>query len=343
MTVAANSVVSAPEIFFVGSTGGPGYPELVINQQSNDIVNDPVNGVIYLSVPGSAPTNGNNISVLNLATGQISTSQFAGSEPDVLAISDDSSFLYAGLDGASTVQRFTLPGLATDISYPLGRSSFAGPYFALDLQVAPSAPQTTAVTLAVMGESPAAQGGIVIYDNSTPRPTIAKGFGPGGGGGVLYDSLQWGSDDTALYAENNEDTGFDFYILSVTSGGVVLADDFSNDFDEFGARIHFDSGTGFVYSDDGHVINPSTGGPVGQYSAGFNNVMVPDSTLNEAFFVDSSGTIQRFRPEEFSLIGSITIPNVSTTPLRIIRFGNNGLAINTYQGPVYLIGGNFVH
>jgi len=306
-------------------------------------VNDPVNQVIYLSVPGAAPSNGNTISVIDLATGKISTSQFAGSEPDALAISDDSSYLYAGLDGAASVQRFTLPSLTTDISYPLGSNSFFGAYFPLDLQVAPGAPQTTAVSLGNMGVSPAAIGGIEIFDDSTPRPTIAKGFGPGGGGGVLYDSIQWGSDDTALYAANNEDTGFDFYTLSVALAGVTLEDDYPSDFSSFGARIHFDSGTALIYSDDGHVVNPSTGNPVGEYSATIDSVMVPDSTINRVFFVSSSGAIQSFNQNEFSLVGSITIPGVSSSPLRIIRFGNNGIAFNTSEGPVYLIGGNFVH
>jgi hypothetical protein len=261
----------------------------------------------------------------------------------VLAISDDSQFLYAGIDGAAKVQRFALPSLTTDISYSLGSSGFSGPYFALDLQVAPGAPHTTAVTRAVMNSSPAAQGGIVIFDDSTARPTIAKGFGPGGGGGVLYDSLQWGSDDTALYAANNEDTGFDFYTLMVNAGGITLANDYPSDFSAFNKRIHFDSGSKLVYSDGGQAIDPSTGNPVGSYSPSSFGVMVPDSTLNKAFFVGDSGSIQSFKLNQFSLITSITIPSFAGSPLRIIRWGNNGLAINTFQGPVYLIGGNFVH
>jgi hypothetical protein len=343
VTVKANSTTSAPQTFFVGSTGGTGYAEVEIDQEANDIVNDPVNNVLYLSVPGAAAANGNTISVLDLASGQISTSQFAGSEPDALAISDDSAFLYAGLDGAASVQRFTLPSLTTDISYALGRNSFFGAYFPLDLQVAPGAPHTTAVSLGNMGVSPAAIGGIEIFDDSTPRPTIAKGFGPGGGGGVLYDSIQWGSDDTALYAANNEDTGFDFYTLSVDLAGVTLANDYASDFSSFGERIHFDSGSKLVYSDDGHVVNPSTGNPAGDFSATGGSVMVPDSSLNRAFFISSSGTIQSFNLKQFSFVGSITVPGVSASPLRIIRWGNNGIAFCTFHGAVYLVGGNFVH
>jgi hypothetical protein len=342
VTVSAASVVSAPETFFVGSTGGTGFAELVIHQESNDIVNDPVNQVIYLSVPGAAATNGNTISVLDLVTGQISTSQFAGSNPDALAISDDSAVLYAGIDGSASVKRFTLPSLTTDISIPLGSDDFFGPYFALDLQVAPGAPHTTAVTLGIMDVSPSAQGGIVIFDDSTARATKVPGFGGVGGG--LFDSLQWGSDDTALYASNYEDSGFDFYILSVSPTGVALDTDLSSDIGGYFKRIHFDSGTKQIYSDFGDVVDTS-GSPVGSFTPDNEGVMVPDSTLGKAFFVSEAdggmAEIQAFDQQKFTSLGSIMISSPAN-PIRIIRWGTNGLAFNTPQG-VYLIGGNFVH
>jgi hypothetical protein len=203
----------------------------VVNQASKDLVFDPAHQEIFLSVPNGNAT-GNTISVLDVGTAQIVGEQFAGSNPDVLGISDDNQFLYAGIHGSSSVQRFTLPLLATDINYSLGTAS-GGPFFALDLQVAPGAPHTTAVTLAVSSSTPSAQGGITIFDDGTARPTTAKGFGPGGGGGVLYDTLQWGSDATALFAANYEDDGFDFYTLSVNSSGVTLINDYLHTFASF--------------------------------------------------------------------------------------------------------------
>jgi len=289
--------VSAVSTFFTGTTGGTGFAAVLINQQSNDLVYDPTHQAIYLSVPGGATSNPNTISVIDLATASIESSTFAGSEPNVLSISDDSHFLYAGIDGPASVRRFILPTLRTDITTSLGASSFFGPYFALDLQVAPDAPQTTAVTLAVSGESPAAEGGITIFDNAKARPTIAPGFGPGGGGGVLYDSLQWGSNDTELYAANNESTGFDFYTLSVNSSGVVLDDDYPSVFSSFSNRIHYDPGTNVVYSDNGPAIAPATGLPVGEFPT--SGPMVPDSTLNPRFlrqrFVNDCAVIQSDR------------------------------------------------
>jgi len=129
-------------------------------------------------------------------------------------ISSDDQFLYAGINGSSSVQRFTLPSLLPDIKYSLGADSLFGPQFAVDLGVAPELPHTTAVSRGVSNVSPYAFGGMAIYDDATPSATTAQGHGP------LYDSLQWGS-DTAIYANNSEVTSFDLYTLVVNSGGVV--------------------------------------------------------------------------------------------------------------------------
>ena len=74
--------------------------------------------------------------------------------------------------------------------------------------------------------------------------------------------------------------------------------------------------------------------------------MVPDSTLNTPFFLILSSpniTIESFNLTTFALASSVTIPAVTGNPLRLIRWGQNGLALNTDGGQVYLNGGNFVH
>jgi hypothetical protein len=359
--------ISAPDIASAGSVsvsvstpspgGGPsnvlnftinstGSGSVAVNQLANDLVWDAKNQVIYLSVPSIAgAATGNTISILNPFTGTITKSQFAGSEPDVLAISDDSQFLYVGLDGSSSVQRFKLPGLTTDINYSLGKDPFFGPFFALDLQVAPAAPSTTAVTRGNFNVSPSAQGGVQIFDDATMRLMTVPGFS---GTGHLFDSLQWGSDATALYAANNEDTGFDFYTLTVSPSGVVFGNDYGGDFSQFFIHIHYDQGTKLVYADDGHVVVPSTGLPGGLFAA--SGLMVPDSTLNRAFFLgqtqsqvgSNNFTTESFDLTHFTPVNSITISNVQGNPLRLIRWGTDGLAFNSSGGQIILISGTFV-
>ena len=67
-----------------------------------------------------------------------------------------------------------------------------------------------------MGVSPRSLGGVVIFDNATARPAVLEA------NGSSYDSLTWGADADELYAEDNEDTGFDFYTMSVDQSGVTL-------------------------------------------------------------------------------------------------------------------------
>src|SRR5208337_4473771 len=326
---------SAPVVFTVA------YAPVVVGQLANDLVWDATHDLIYLSAPSLASANGNTVAALNPVSGTIQSSQFAGSEPDVLAISDDNQFLYASLDGSSSVRRFILPGLQPDISYSLGADPHYGPYFAMDLQAAPGLPHTSAVSRGQYAVSPVALGGMAIYDDAIERPEIADTLGP------LYDSFQWGP-DTAIYAINNEVSSFDLYVLTVNSNGVSLTTDYQDEFSTFYVRMHYDSGTGFVYTDDGHVINPANGQQVGVFQA--SGLMVPDSSLNSGFFlgqtIAQSGT-QNFTFESFDLttfapIAEIVVPSVQGNPLRLIRWGTSGLAFNDDAGYVYIVNSPFV-
>ena len=323
--------------------GNGSHSQNTVAVQANDLVWDASHKLIYASVPSTAASNGNSIVAIDPGTGKIAASQFAGSEPNHLAISGDGSFLYVGLDGSGSVARFKLPGLTPDITIALGSGS-DGSYHALDLQVAPGAPRTIAVSLGVSGFSPQALGGVVIYDDGQARAQAAPGFGAGGGG--LYDSLQWGSTANALYAANRDDSGFDFYTLSVDAGGVQQDSDYGADFPGYYNSIHYDAGTGLVYGDDGHAVIPATGAPAGQFDA--EGLMVPDSSVGAAFFlgqdygaygnpyVVESFDLQHYLPRQ-----AITLGNLDSAPKRLIRWGADGLAFNTGAN-VYLINGSFV-
>ncbi len=90
-----------------------------------------------------------------------------------------------------------------------------------DLQPAPGAPSTIAVTLGTNDETPD-DGPLAIYDNGVKRPTQLNGFDGTPTDGNSYDSLQWGADTSTLFAADDSDTGLDFYTLAVNSSGVTL-------------------------------------------------------------------------------------------------------------------------
>ncbi len=310
---------------------------------------DPARQVIYLSVAenpsfgGSPPELNDTIAVLDLATGAITRSVFVGNNPNHLAISDDGQFLYAGLDDNSSMQRFVLPALDPDLTIPLGSNLFFGPNLALDIQVAPGEPHTIAVSLGTLNFSPHAAGGIAIFDDGIPRAKPAPDRFNGGG---EFDSIQWGIDSSALYAANNETGGLDFYTMPVNADGITSVNDFDSAFIANEKRIHFDRGTGLIYSDNGQVIDPLTGTTTGQF-AGPNESpvfgMVPDSTINRAFFMVNS--ITSYNLTDLSMIDSISVTGNGGggLPNRIIRWGSNGLAINSSEGGVFVMGGSFVH
>jgi hypothetical protein len=140
------------------------------------------------------------------------------------------------------------------------------------------------------------------------------------------------------------DTGGNLFVLSISASGVAVSQNISSVFGD--NRPHFDAGTRLVYSNSGLVVDPSAGTPVGTFNT--SGLMVPDSTLNKAFFLigtfgSPTVTVRSFDLTTLTQMDSITINNVIGNPQRLIRWGQNGLAFNTDGGQVFLIGGTFVH
>ncbi|HEY4678380.1 MAG TPA: hypothetical protein VIJ01_14535, partial [Candidatus Angelobacter sp.] len=145
--------------------------------------------------------------------------------------------------------------------------------------------------------------------------------------------------------------GSDLLIMAVDANGVTGLHDFfpfsqSN-------RVHFNAATGLAYGNDGHVADSATGTVVGSFAVGLpsvTNLMVPDSSLGKAFFLtqtqnagQTTVTLQSFNLTSFALLNSITIPNLKGTVQGLVRWGQNGLAFNTNQGQIVLLGGSFVN
>ena len=161
----------------------------------------------------------------------------------------------------------------------------------------------------------------MIYDDSTARPVALNSIQ------YALDSLQWGSNPGALYGADNESDGYDFYTMSVDSNGVTLNKDYKFIFSDFDSRIHFDRGTGLIYSDAGDVVDPSSGTRIANFPT--NGPMVPDSTINEALFLNALPTVVLPKTPtilsdldltQYTLINSLTLPDVTTQQLRVIRW-----------------------
>lgn len=319
---------------------------LVVPEVANDVAWDALRGLLYASIPSASAKYGNRVVAVNPATGAIVASVFAGSEPNRLAVSGDGQFLYVGLDGGSSIQRLALPALTLDLAIPLPTGGYFGPYYTLDMQVAPLSPRTIAVSLANKGVSPSAQGGIIIFDDATPRPVRANGWS---GGGNLYTSIQWGLDDKALYAANNQTTGYNYYILAVDASGVTLTKDLMWTFSSFRNAIHFEPTTNRMYAGSGQVLTPSTGQLVASFAA--QGSMIPVASLASAFYLtwdpllSYSYKLQRFHLTEFTLKDTLTLPLPSgayNPPSRVVAWSGPGLASCGNGHPLSIHSGPFL-
>jgi IPT/TIG domain len=330
-----------------------------VGVQANDMVWDAASQQIYLSVAGTNLTNPNTITALNPATSQFGTSVSAGPGADHLAISSDDSLLYAGIDKNGTVQRFALPSLASDITIPLGSGPSGPLYYALDLEAAPGSPATIAVSRAT---SLSQAGSVVIYDGPTARPTTLSTVAGANGYPQPLWSLAWNPSGSDLYGAYNQAYSDPVVVLSVNSSGVQLTESSQP---VLMGNIQYSALTGYVYGNQGQIFNPSTNTlgthlPVNVVEGGvFSGESAPltvDDTLGMAWVVTAAidnpnqqMTIEAFDLRTNALLGSIAIPNVTGTPVKLIRWGSNGLAFLTSgaQGPqqgdgVYIISGAFV-
>ena len=348
--------VSNSLAFAVNPAADAGNQISVLEAGGNDLVWNSQQQKIYVSQGSIQGDQGNSIAVVDPVAGTVTNSSFIGSDPSRLSISGDNQFLYVGMNGQNSVQRLSLPALTSDINWPLGADSFSGPFYAMDVLAAPGAPHTSAVSLANFDVSPSSTG-IVIYDDSTARPVAAPGWNSSP---FSYASIQWGSAASTLFAPA-QSFPTDFYVLGVNASGVSISTTYpqaltftSSDF-----GIHYDPGTGLIYTDGGQALDPTNGNVVGNFNA--SGIAVPDSSLARVFFLGqttaqigtSDFTIQAYDQQQLTLVDSIVISNVLGTPTGLIRWGTNGLAFTTRvgaptdftgigPGQLYILTGNVV-
>lgn len=350
-----SSAASNPLPFWVGIN--------IYFGEVNDVVWDAARNILYISSPTTSTQNPDTVMAIdpNTLVVKYTFTAPANAQPDRLALSGDAQYLYVGLDNAGTVQRLTLPSLTPDISIPLGQAQGIGPYYAMDLQVAPGEPHTIAVARGVSAQSNivTAQGGVAIYDDAVQRAAVVTPTTQAGD--VLLDTIQWGTDATTLYAADNENASGDFYQLSVSAGGVALVSDSPNYFPTPNLRIHFDATNGLLYGDDGIAVNPVTPALAGNFVS--TGIMVPDSTIGNAYFVgqptSESGTVtyilQSFNLAAYSPVARVYLSQIEGQPEHLIRWGAQGLAFNTQKitncistpcntgdGRLYILSGPFV-
>lgn len=310
----------------------------VLDISGQDLVWDNTHNLLYVAVPSNDPVYANSIAVIDPSKSALQQTVPVAQGPSSIAISDDDQYLYSGFFDQAIIQRYTLPSFALDLTFPSGGhapSNLVGLSetctFAVSLKVAPGKPQTIAV-----GEGCPngleASAGFDIYDNATPRPGYFTSQ-------AFITSFAWGADATTLYGQSEifEPQTLDGF--SVSPSGVTLTGQLNTG--GLGLHLHYDSGTGLLYSDSGVITNPAGPAQVAKLAAGSGDLLVPDDTLKRIFILtNTSGnsgsgqgaisyTLNVYDLNTYALLNSITIPDVLGAPMQMARWGSNGIVFVT--------------
>lgn len=318
-------------------SGENGYTIRQVDVSAVDMVWDENSRRIYLSSPSSAAEHPNSIVALDPATGEIGIAGFAGSEPTYSAVTEDGQYLYVGLEGSNSIRRMTLPDLGQDIEIPMG-SYPQGPLFAGEILAIPGAPDSIAV-LRNASQNLTATYDLTVFDDAVQRPNTVNFVGQ-----FATASIQFGMTPDVIYGGDGT-----ISTMSLDAGGVAL--DSFEEFDRGGlspARIRYDDG--ILYTDRGLAIDPVAGILLGTYpmeGGEFGMAVVPASDANRVFIlIDGiAHSIRSYDLTTFTPIAEIPLDGMDfpvNQQLRMIRWGEDGLALPTGDGRVILISGPFV-
>jgi DNA-binding beta-propeller fold protein YncE len=268
--------------------------------------------MLYASVPGTVPTYGNSVVTIDPATGAITGSVFVGSDPGVVAISDDGQVLYVALGGSQSIRRVSLSPLAAGLEFPLD-------FPASDLSVMPGRSGTLAAALYHPGISPS-HAGVCLYDNGVRRAQCTPGH-------IGSNVIEFGDEGEVIYGSDTESSAREFTSIGVLANGLektrVTRDLAGGSFMRYAAgRIYFESGS---------VIDGGRHARVGNLAGG--GIMAPDPALGRVFAIAWDQSLTVYDMNNFTSLGSVPLPNFG---VGLVRWGNGGLAYRD-QDKVYIV------
>lgn len=288
---------------------------------NNYLVYNSKDGFLYASVPSSVAGNlGNSVVAIDPVTGNLIRQIAVGSNPNQLAISDDGTQLFVGLDGSASVRQVNLTTGQPGNQFYLGGGDgiYVPPFTAAALAVLPGEPNSVAV-LDISGV-------IRIFDSGVARAQTSSG-GLNSYFDSNYGSLSFSSSAATLYVNLLPLGGL--YELAVGTSGITSTKGIGSPNSAGG--IQYDSGR--LYVANGTVLD-ANGTLLGTFSATSSQAasgpVVSDSTLGLAFVAFGGGSgVLVFNESNFQPAGSIPVSALGAGVGQIVRWGQDGVAFNT--------------
>ncbi len=177
------------------------------------LVFDATRNRYYASVPGSVPVYGNQIAVIDPATGVVTyAGRSVGSQPAALAMHPSGNALYVGLNGTGEVVKLNLPDFSEAWRVRLPSSPYYGQLLTEKLAVSPSDADVIAVSLMRTSVSPR-HGGVALIRNGVLQPRVT-------GDHTGSNLITFGPDGSTVYGFNNETTEFGLRRVAVVADGL---------------------------------------------------------------------------------------------------------------------------
>jgi hypothetical protein len=310
----------------------------LITLHTNHVVFDAGRVQIYASIPGTVDNIGNSIMPIDPVLGSVGNPIWVGSEPGSMGLSHDGTWLYTGLDAASTIRRVFLPFQHAENSFrmrvPDVRLNPTGFTSAEDLIGVPLNPDSVLVghTL-VPGSLDFGSDGVIVYDNGVPRPISVPGDFVGGA-----RFLQLAEDGVTAYAIEPSDNSHAFITMRMDSEGVRIT---SKVFNITGGR-HLKCQNGLCFTEGGSIIDANSSSLIGRFDFDFSDFnfafptqLVPDVPNGVVYFVGASPfgvqqtVVTAYDINTRKLVSSYAVPGSSGPANDLLFWRGNQLAFNT--------------
>jgi hypothetical protein len=271
--------------------------------EGEHLVYDPSRGLLYASVAGAAANYANTITTVDPVAARVTSTLPIGSDPRALALSQDGSALWAGMDGAFSIRKVNLgatpPTLGPMRMLPVAPTALSVYVTAQALVALPGAPDSVA----------AMTGRLLILDDGVARPNALL-FGANtvvaGPPGFLF-GMAANSPTNALA------------VISVTAAGLSQTS-VGGLFDLGGLLLYRD---GRLYSTGGEVIDVSDPTkPSRMAKFGFSGSIADPGPGRLLMLTSPLPTVTSSAPwqlrlletENFTQVTSVSIPTSALTP-----------------------------
>ena len=292
---------------------------VLLSLQVKDLESDPTRPVLYASLGGTAGSLANTVVTIDPDNESIGTMVPAGSEPGRLAVSADGHFLYVALDGAGTVQKLSLPGLATVGSFVIPPGQIV-----VRMKVCPTNSDMVAIRCSPSGETSLFVAGVQRPNQLNSQDLFA----------FLNNGQLFGCDgfhsDVKLY---RLDTGPDgVSLLAGQPGKQDVATDLQ-------------SSSNLLFFNGGMVVNPITTRVLDLMPVPYNSVVAPDVACGRVFYLTpGNGTwgLHAFDISQGIEVGSVALLPLAGPPQKLLRWGDDGLAFYNSNSQIVILRGQLV-